>query len=77
VAVWVGERKGAPASLALYTLASLLGNTKSVEGDDYKTESRDMPMTTARKAFYKADKLSVKWNNAGTMVSSRFPNRQN
>jgi len=72
VAVWMGERKGAPASLALYTLASLLGNTQTPEGDDYKTESRDMPTTTARKAFYKADKLSVKWNNAGTMVSNLF-----
>ncbi|RXK39670.1 hypothetical protein M231_03024 [Tremella mesenterica] len=50
LAVWLGERHGAPASLALYTLSSL------------------MPPTTARKAFYKADKLTVKWNPAGTMA---------
>lgn len=35
---------------------------------DVQTETRDMPSTTSRKAFYKADKLTVKWNNAGTMV---------
>ena len=68
IAVWLGERKGAPASVALYTLSSLL--PKSADGE--KTETRDMPMTMARKAFYKADKLNVKWNAAGTMVSSCF-----
>ncbi|WVQ78662.1 hypothetical protein IAT38_000749 [Cryptococcus sp. DSM 104549] len=60
VAIWVGERKGAPATVGLWTLSSLLGKTA--------TETRDMPATTARKAFYKADKLTVKWNNAGTMA---------
>ena len=66
LAVWVGERKGAPASLALYPLSRLLVQG----GEPEKTETRDMPMTTARKAFYQADKLSVKWNLAGTMVSA-------
>lgn len=70
VAVWVGERKGAPASLALYSLSSLVG-TSPKGGDDVQTETRDLPLTTARKAFYKADKLSVKWNAAGTTVSER------
>jgi translation initiation factor 2A len=71
LAVWVGEKKGAPASVALYTLSSLLGkSTKSAEGGEEKTETRDMPMTTARKAFYKADKLSIKWNPAGTSVGT-------
>ena len=73
VAVWMGEKKGAPASLALYTLSSLVGKAAdetAVNGED-KTETRDIPMTTARKAFYKADKLSVKWNPAGTMVCLR------
>ena len=65
VAIWFGERKGAPAALALYTLSSLVGEG----GDPEKTEHRHLPMTTARKAFYQADKLSVKWNAAGTMVS--------
>lgn len=69
VAVWVGERKGAPASLALYTLSSLTGGAKAnADGEETKVETRDMPMTTARKAFYKADKLQVKWNPAGTSV---------
>lgn len=67
MAVWVGERKGAPANLALYPVSSLVGKPASAD----KTENRDMPMTVARKAFYKADKLNVKWNNAGTMVSRR------
>lgn len=64
MAVWVGERKGAPANLALYPVSSLVGKPASAD----KTENREMPITVARKAFYKADKLNVKWNNAGTMV---------
>lgn len=66
LAVWVGEKKGAPATVSLYPLSALVG---AGNADAEKTETRDMPSTTARKAFYKADKLSVKWNNAGTMVS--------
>ncbi|EJT52370.1 hypothetical protein A1Q1_04581 [Trichosporon asahii var. asahii CBS 2479] len=64
MAVWVGERKGAPANLALYPVSSLVGKPASAD----KTENREMPITVARKAFYKADKLNVKWNNAGTMA---------
>lgn len=67
VAIWVGEKKGAPATVALYTLASLIGKPS---GDADKTENRNLPMTLARKAFYKADKLNVKWNNAGNMVGT-------
>nr|XP_019002979.1 translation initiation factor 2A [Kwoniella mangroviensis CBS 8507]OCF66440.1 translation initiation factor 2A [Kwoniella mangroviensis CBS 8507] len=59
VAIWIGEKKGAPASVSLYPLSSLLGKA---------TETRDLPNTMARKAFYKADKLQVKWNNAGTQA---------
>jgi translation initiation factor 2A len=66
VAVWVGERKGAPANLGLFTLSILLGKKELEAGADIVV--RDMPLTTARKAFYKADKLNVKWNKAGTMV---------
>lgn len=54
--------------MALYQLSSLLGKSSGVVEGDEKTETRDLPMSTARKAFYKADKLSVKWNPAGTMV---------
>lgn len=67
VAVWIGEKKGAPAIVSLYPISALVGQSAP---DAEKTETRDMPTTTARKAFYKADKLQVKWNNAGTMVSS-------
>ncbi|AFR98792.1 translation initiation factor 2A [Cryptococcus neoformans C23] len=70
VAIWIGEKKGAPASLGLWSLSSLMGkNALQANGNgDIQTETRDMPPTTARKAFYKADKLTVKWNNAGTMA---------
>ncbi|WOO80461.1 Eukaryotic translation initiation factor 2A [Vanrija pseudolonga] len=68
VAVWVGEKKGAPASVALYPLSSLLGKAQAANGEVEQTENRDFPMTLSRKAFYKADKLNVKWNNAGTMA---------
>ncbi|WVR03690.1 hypothetical protein IAU60_000685 [Kwoniella sp. DSM 27419] len=71
VAIWVGEKKGAPASVSLYALSSLLGKAgaaPSTEADEIKTETRDLPITNARKAFYKADKLTVKWNNSGTMA---------
>jgi translation initiation factor 2A len=67
VAVWLGEKKGAPASVRLYPFSQLLGSV----GNPEKTEHRDLPTALARKAFYKADKLSVKWNNSGTMVSER------
>ena len=67
VAVWIGEKKGAPAIVSLYPISTLVGQSAP---EAEKTETREMPTTTARKAFYKADKLQVKWNNAGTMVSS-------
>jgi translation initiation factor 2A len=67
LAVWVGEKKGAPATVSLYPISALVSGAKA---DAEKTEPRDMPSTTARKAFYKADKLQVKWSNAGTMVSA-------
>lgn len=66
VAVWIGERKGAPASVALYPLSQLLGQTHKADAE--VTETRDIPLTQARKAFYKADKLSVKWCPAGNMA---------
>jgi translation initiation factor 2A len=71
VAIWVGERKGAPAYVSLYPVSSLVGKG-AANGDADKTENRELPQTVARKAFYKADKLTVKWNNAGTMVRFRI-----
>ncbi|WVO14696.1 hypothetical protein L204_102334 [Cryptococcus depauperatus] len=64
VAVWVGEKKGAPASVGLWPLSALISDGETNE--DSKTDTKDMPPTAARKAFYKADKLTFKWNNAGT-----------
>nr|XP_018266926.1 translation initiation factor 2A [Kwoniella dejecticola CBS 10117]OBR89084.1 translation initiation factor 2A [Kwoniella dejecticola CBS 10117] len=74
VAIWIGEKKGAPASISLYPLSSLLpkSSTATANGngtsEEIKTETKDLPNTVARKAFYKADKLNVKWNNAGTQA---------
>lgn len=66
MAVWLGEKKGAPGSVRLYPLSQLAGKlSEPVEG---KTENRELPVSRARKAFYKADKLIVRWNNAGNMV---------
>lgn len=53
VAVFVGEKNGAPASLSLFSIATLSGS---------------QPTATATKSFYKADKVQVKWNPAGSMV---------
>ncbi|BEJ10879.1 hypothetical protein CspHIS471_0103010 [Cutaneotrichosporon sp. HIS471] len=66
VAIWIGERKGAPAYVSLYPCSSLVGKG-TANGDTDKTENRELPPTVARKAFYKADKLTLKWNHAGTM----------
>ncbi|KAH8084085.1 eukaryotic translation initiation factor eIF2A-domain-containing protein [Filobasidium floriforme] len=54
--VWVGEYKGQPASVNLYTLRSLrdVGNGA-------------LPVTQARKSFFKGDKVVLKWNKVGSM----------
>jgi translation initiation factor 2A len=74
VAVWFGEKKGAPGGVRLFPLSQLVGSVKTEaggqNGDGPATENKEFPQTAARKAFYKADKLNVKWNNAGTMVRS-------
>ncbi len=67
VAVWFGEKKGAPGGVRLFPLSQLTGPATE-RADDAQTENKEFPMSAARKAFYKADKLNVKWNNAGTMV---------
>ena len=56
--VWLGEYKGAPASVNLYTLRALrdVGNGS-------------LPVTQAKKSFFKGDKVVLKWNKAGSMVS--------
>jgi len=62
VGVWLGEYKGQPASVNLYTLRVLrdVGNGS-------------LPVTQARKSFFKGDKVVLKWNKIGSMVSSRWP----
>lgn len=67
VAVWIGERKGAPASIGLHSLTSLLPPA-GMTVDDEKIYTINLPATQAKKSFYKADKMQVKWNDAGTMV---------
>jgi len=57
VAVFVGEKNGAPATMSLYSVQTLSGSS---------------PVATATKAFFKADKVTVKWNPAGSMVSLLF-----
>lgn len=54
--VWLGEYKGQPASMNLYTLRKLreIGNGP-------------LPSTQARKSFFKGDKVVLKWNKTGTM----------
>lgn len=59
LAVWIGEHKGTPASVGLYTLAQILelganGGTGA------------LPPTRARKSFFFGDKVNVKWNRTGT-----------
>ncbi|KAM0748472.1 translation initiation factor eIF-2A [Meredithblackwellia eburnea MCA 4105] len=49
VAVFCGEKKGAPASLKIHPLSALSKPTSS-------------------KTFFKADKIQIKWNSAGTSV---------
>ncbi|KAL7414825.1 eukaryotic translation initiation factor eIF2A-domain-containing protein [Mrakia frigida] len=53
VAVFVGEKNGAPATMSLYSVQTLSGSS---------------PVATATKAFFKADKVTVKWNPAGSMA---------
>jgi uncharacterized protein with WD repeat len=57
VAVFVGEKNGAPANMSLYSIQTLSGAS---------------PTATASKTFYKADKVVVKWNDAGSMVRIFF-----
>lgn len=56
VAVFVGERKGAPASVRIYPLASLLST------------SDEAPAPISQKTFFKADKVQMKWNTQGTAL---------
>jgi hypothetical protein len=58
--VWLGEYKGQPASVNLFTIRSLLD----------AAGSNALPSAMARKNFFKGDKVVMKWNKAGTMVST-------
>ena len=54
VAVFCGEKKGAPASVRIYPLSSLI------------PAPEEAPKPISQKTFFKADKIQMKWNTAGT-----------
>ncbi|KAK0537654.1 hypothetical protein OC834_000707 [Tilletia horrida] len=56
VAVFCGEKKGQPASVKVFTLASLIPTPENT------------PAPVSQKTFFKADKIQMKWNNAGTAL---------
>ncbi|KAJ9100082.1 hypothetical protein QFC19_005762 [Naganishia cerealis] len=62
VAIWTGEYKAAPANVSLYTLRELIDAVSSKGG------SGSLPMTQARKNFFKGDKVSLKWNKTGNIA---------
>ncbi|EPQ26670.1 uncharacterized protein PFL1_05650 [Pseudozyma flocculosa PF-1] len=54
IAVFCGEKKGAPASVRIYPLSALVPTPA------------DTPAPVSQKTFFKADKIQMKWNKAGT-----------
>ncbi|UZJ56294.1 hypothetical protein CBS101457_005614 [Exobasidium rhododendri] len=54
VAVFCGEKKGAPASVRIYPLSALIPTPD------------EAPRPISQKTFFKADKIQIKWNTAGT-----------
>jgi hypothetical protein len=61
IAIWLGEYKGQPGLVSLYTLQQLLN-----AGGEGKQGS--LPMTLARKNFFKGDKVVLKWSANGKTV---------
>ena len=58
VAVFFPERKGAPAFVRIYPLSSTLGAAASAAP----------PAHAAQKSFFKADKVTMRWNAAGSSL---------
>ncbi|CBQ69187.1 conserved hypothetical protein [Sporisorium reilianum SRZ2] len=56
IAVFCGEKKGAPASVRVYSLDSLIPSPESA------------PAPVSQKTFFKADKIQIKWNKAGSAL---------
>ncbi|KAJ1022343.1 hypothetical protein NDA13_005253 [Ustilago tritici] len=56
IAVFCGEKKGAPASVRAYSLASLVPSPETP------------PAPFSQKTFFKADKIQIKWNKAGSAL---------
>lgn len=56
VAVFCGEKKGAPASVRVYSLGSLIPSPP------------EPPAPVSQKTFFKADKIQMKWNRSGTSL---------
>lgn len=63
LAIWIGEYKGSPASMSLYTLRALM-DAATISGG----VATSLPPTNARKNFFFGDKVNVKWNKTGTMA---------
>lgn len=58
VALFTPEKKGAPAFVRVYTLAAMLEAASPTA----------TAATTAQKSFFKADKVTMKWNSTGTSL---------
>lgn len=55
LAAFVGEKKGKPASVRVFTLVSVLEGNKT-------------PAPVSQKTFFKADKIQMKWNASGSAL---------
>lgn len=58
IGIWLGEHKGQPGVVALYTVQQLLN--AGAEG-----KAGTLPSTLARKNFFKGDKVVLKWSANG------------
>lgn len=58
VALFTPEKKGGPAFVRVYTLAAMLEAASPTA----------TAATTAQKSFFKADKVTMKWNSTGTSL---------
>ena len=56
IAVFCGERKGAPASVRIFALSSLIPTPDTP------------PAPLSQKTFFKADKIQMKWNQSGSAI---------
>ncbi len=62
--IWLGEYKGQPGLVSLFTLQQLL----DAGGED---KAGTLPQTLARKNFFKGDKVVLHWSDNGRVVRSQ------